>query len=115
MEPDKKEALIKKYLLGGYSYRQMEREYGIKRSVLNRWVLNAQGIPHSQSGSRKTVVLPVMPKKSSEESSTHVEQLQKQLDQQKLNNKLLTALIDIAEKELNIQIRKKSGTKRSSK
>jgi len=115
MEPEKKEELIKKYLLGGYSYRQMEREYGIKRSVLNRWVLDYQGIPHSQSGSRKTVVLPIMPKKSIEESSTDVEQLQKQLDQQKLNNKLLTAIIDIAEKELNIRIRKKSGTKRSSK
>ena len=42
---------------------------------------------------------------------TEVIELQKQLAQERLHNKLLTAMIDIAEKELKISIRKKYGTK----
>ena len=42
-------------------------------------------------------------------------ELKKQLAQERLRNKLLNAIIDIAEKELKIPIRKKSGTKPSSK
>ena len=38
-------------------------------------------------------------------------ELQKQLEQEQLHNKLLTAMIDIAEDELKIPIRKKYGTK----
>ena len=38
-------------------------------------------------------------------------ELQKQLEQERLHNKLLTAMIDIAEEELKIPIRKKYGTK----
>ena len=38
-------------------------------------------------------------------------ELQKQLAQERLQNKLLTAMIDIAEQELKIPIRKKYGTK----
>jgi len=40
-----------------------------------------------------------------------VEALQKELAKERLRNKLLTAIIDIAEEELKIPIRKKYGTK----
>ena len=38
-------------------------------------------------------------------------ELQQQLEQERLRNKLLTAIIDVAEEELKIPIRKKYGTK----
>jgi hypothetical protein len=41
-----------------------------------------------------------------------VKQLQEDLRKARLHNELLNAIIDIAEKELKIEIRKKSGTKR---
>jgi len=42
-------------------------------------------------------------------------ELQKQLEQERLHNKLLTAMIDIAEEELKIPIRKKYGTRQLKK
>ena len=44
-----------------------------------------------------------------------MEALKKELAQERLRNKLLTAMIDIAEEQLKIPIRKKSGTKRLKK
>ena len=46
-----------------------------------------------------------------EELPTDVKQLQEELRKAKLHNKLLNAIIDIAEDQLKIDIRKKSGTK----
>ena len=43
---------------------------------------------------------------------TDVTQLQQELRKAQLKNKLLNAIIDIAEEQLEIDIRKKSGTKR---
>ena len=44
--------------------------------------------------------------------SNEVKQLQQELRKAQLHNKLLNAIIDIAEEQLKIDIRKKSGTKR---
>jgi len=44
--------------------------------------------------------------------SNEVKQLQQELRKAQLHNKLLNAMIDIAEDQLKIDIRKKSGTKR---
>jgi len=41
-----------------------------------------------------------------------VKQLQKALRKAQLHNKLLNAIIDIAEEQLKVDIRKKSGAKR---
>jgi UDP-glucose 6-dehydrogenase len=46
-----------------------------------------------------------------EELPTDVKQLREELRKAKLHNKLLNAIIDIAEEQLKIDIRKKSGTK----
>ena len=46
-----------------------------------------------------------------EELPTDVKKLQEELRKAKLHNKLLNAIIDIAEAQLKIDIRKKSGTK----
>lgn len=47
--------------------------------------------------------------------AAQVQELQKQLAQEQLHSKLLTALIDVAEEELKIPIRKKYGTRQSKK
>jgi hypothetical protein len=44
--------------------------------------------------------------------SNEVKLLQQELRKAQLHNKLLNAMIDIAEDQLKIDIRKKSGTKR---
>ncbi|MCO5281658.1 MAG: hypothetical protein M9931_11500 [Chitinophagales bacterium] len=55
------------------------------------------------------------PKVAKEEEvplSHEVKQLQLELRKAQLHNKLLNAMIDITEEQLQIDIRKKSGTKR---
>jgi len=57
--------------------------------------------------------LSAMELKQTEELPKEIVALQKQLAQEKLHNKVLTAMIEIAETELKIPIRKKYGTKQS--
>jgi len=47
--------------------------------------------------------------------AAEIKHLQEQLEQERLHNRLLTAMIDIAEDELKIPIRKKYGTRQSKK
>ena len=57
-----------------------------------------------------------MPKKSmSQTESTEVKALKKALDEAKLKIRALDTMIDIAEEQLKIDIRKKSGARQSLK
>lgn len=101
------EAIIAEYLLGDTTYRELGAKHGVDFRAIHHWVTRFQGKP----------VKKVKPKiKSSDdlpqvELSIDVKQLQEELRKTKLHNKLLNAMIDIAEEQLKIDIRKKSGTK----
>lgn len=103
-----KEAIIAEYLLGGITYRKLEEKCGIDFRVIHSWVTKYQGKtlrkekPNNLANQAKQEApLP-----------TDVKQLQQELRKAQLHNKLLNAIIDIAEDQLKIDIRKKSGTKR---
>jgi transposase-like protein len=109
---DNKQEIINEYLLGKSGYRVLEKKYGVCRSAINRWVMDFQGRPRSKSRALKTVHLPLMKQQDTGETlPSEVIALQKELIQERLRNKLLTAIIDVAEEELKIPIRKKYGTK----
>ena len=108
---DKKESIINEYLIGGTSFRILEKKHGISRSTINRWVLGYQGFICIRKSPKESISLLEMKKEPAVVLPTEVIELQKQLAQERLHNKLLTAMIDIAEKELKIPIRKKYGTK----
>ena len=109
---DNKQEIIDEYLLGKSGYRILSKKYGVSRSAINRWVMDFQGWDRSKSRQLKTVHLPLMKQEDSKEKiPVDVAALQKELAQERLRNKLLTAIIDVAEKELKIPIRKKYGTK----
>jgi transposase-like protein len=108
---DKKEQIINEYLIGGISFRTLGRKYGVSRSTINRWVLEHQGFICLRKSSKESVTLLEMNKEPKEILSTEIIELQKQLEQERLHNKLLVAMIEIAEQELKIPIRKKYGTK----
>ena len=57
----------------------------------------------------------VMAKKNKRVLPTDVDTLQQALEQAELKIKALNTLIDVAEEQLKISIRKKSGAKQSSK
>jgi len=103
-----KEAIIAEYLMGGYTYRKLEEKHGVDFRLIHSWVTKFQGKPL-----RKTKPNSAKRQSSKEEIlPTDVKQLQEELRKAKLHNKLLNAIIDIAEDQLKIDIRKKSGTKR---
>lgn len=109
---DNKQEIINEYLLGKVGYRVLEKKYGVCRSAINRWVMDFQGRPRSKSRELKTVHLPLMKRQDTSEGlPKEVAALQKELAQERLRNKLLTAIIDVAEEELKVSIRKKYGTK----
>lgn len=108
---DKKQEIINEYLLGNCGYRQLAKKYGIGSTTLHRWVQKFQGFKPVKRSEKNEVILSDMKQGKKEKLSTDVLELQRQLAQERLRNKLLTAIIDVAEEELKIPIRKKYGTK----
>lgn len=62
-----------------------------------------------------TVTEPAMAKKSQPISAAEAETLKKALEEAQMKIKTLNTLIDVAEEQLKIDIRKKSGARQSSK
>lgn len=107
---DKRQKAVREYLLGGCTYRQLEKKYGISHATLNRCVLKYKA---QQQAKLNGVGLASDPMKPQPNQPASLEQLQKLLEQERLRNKLLNTMLDIAEEELQVPIRKKFGTKRS--
>ena len=118
---DIKNEAVREYLEDGRSYRELSKKYGVNRTTLNKWVLVHQGI-HNLPRSHKQVSYDLqqktLGKKSKQSVKEHqselekkIEVLEKQLEWEKLRTKAMDTLITVAERELNINIRKKPGTK----
>lgn len=101
-----KEAVIADYMTGNLSYRKLGIKYGIDFRLIHSWVMKYQGKKRKSSPKPKEAKVAEAP------LSNEVKQLQQELRKAQLHNKLLNAIIDIAEDQLKIDIRKKSGTKR---
>jgi transposase-like protein len=116
---------VQEYLLQGYSYRALAKKYGVSRSTINKWVLVYQGIhnigrSHKQNSydlGQKT--LGKRSKQPTQQQQNELEKkialLEKQLEWEKLKSHALDTMITVAERDLNIDIRKKHGTKQSEK
>lgn len=101
-----KEALVAEYLAGKISLRKLSAQYGIRHQKLHKWVQRFQG------RLKKKMALKMFDSTSNPEPiPTEIKQLQRELFKAQLHNKLLNAMIDIAEEQLHINIRKKSGAR----
>ena len=120
----RKEA-VREYLEDGIPYRALAKKYGVNRTTINRWVLVHQGIydiPRSQKQISYDLQQKTLGKKSKQVVAEHqselekkIELLEKQLEWEKLRSLALDTMISVAERELQIDIRKKPGTKQSEK
>jgi transposase len=83
----------------GTSFRTLAKKYGISHSRIYRMVKKEEtgGLPEGRE----------------EELPDDVKQLKELLRKERLKTELLNNIIDIADKELGTNIRKKSGTRRS--
>jgi len=106
---NQKEAIIAEYLRGGITYRELSAKYGIKHQTIHWWVQEFQG----KKRIRKPAVKKFTVEISHDETPlpSEVKDLQRELRKAQLHNKLLNAMIDIAEEQLHINIRKKSGAR----
>lgn len=115
----KKAEVVGAYLRGGVTLRELGLRHGIGVSTIHRWVKEyeraagatgqtaATGPPggSSKEGWEKLVA-------KDAELSADVRRLRKELEEARLYNRLLNAMIDIAEEQFEIPIRKKPGARR---
>jgi len=82
---------------GQLSYRSLVKKYGVPLATIHRMINSKQeeALPEDDS-------LP-----------DDVKSLKEALRKERLKNELLNSVIDIASKELGVDIRKKSGTRQS--
>ena len=103
--------ICEEYLKGNEGIRSLEKRYGLGNSRLTIW-LKSYGM-----GIRKTIYLPlgIMAAKKSQVGNPiedpSLKLLRKQLQDALLEKELYRRMVEVAERELQLDIRKKSGTK----
>ena len=121
---DIKQQCITEYLTQGTGYRKLAAKYGVSRTTINKWVMIHQGIhnlPPTQkqqkyylSGMKNnSKKLPADTKSDTDILQQKIALLEKQLAWEKLRVEALDTMINIAEKQLDITIRKKPGNQQS--
>ena len=97
------------YLSGEFSYGELMRKYQIKSiSNIKRWV------KEHQDQQQELLSSGMEPNQDKPKQDKSVKDLEAELKLAKLKILALETMIDVAEEQLNIEIRKKSGTKPSS-
>ena len=119
---DLKDKVIQEYLNTGCSYRKLQEKYGIGRATICNWVQVYQGIHGLPKTSlqQKHYISPMKRKQKEADANgaallEKITSLERQLKHEELRSVVLDKLIDVAEKQLNISIRKKPGTQQSMK
>ena len=90
--------------------RELEAKYGINFRTIHRWVKEAEAEYEPEELERTKQMRALAVKQR--EIPTEIKQLRKELEEARLKNELLDAMIEIAEEQFGIDIRKKRGAKR---
>lgn len=106
---DKRTEVVAAYVKGRGSFRELELKYGISGSTIHRWVKEHEAGKRPKRVARRTAEEAMTVKET--EMSADVKRLRKELEEARMYNKLLNAMIDIAEEQFEIPIRKKPGAK----
>ena len=123
---DLQNQIVQEYLATGCGYRKLQAKYGISRTTICKWVQIYQGIHDLPPTDlqQKHYISPMEREQKKKQQDAlgneaalqqKIAALEKQLAHQELRAEVLDTLINVAEKELNISIRKKPGTQQSSK
>ena len=111
---EEKMAMIQEYLTTDVSLSGMARKYHIGHSSIPRWMANF-GIPMPERVLPSTTMVQQNEKQTKaitiESLESQLKSLQAELEREKLKNLALSTMIDVAEEELHIEIRKKAGAK----
>jgi transposase len=104
MDKKKQSQIMNDHQVNGLSYRTLGKKYGVPISTLHDMINKRQRkyIKQEQASAAVDETLP-----------DDVKSLKEELRKAKLKIELQDMMIDIASKELGVDIRKKSGTRRS--
>ena len=103
-----KESIIAEKLTTKISYRKLGAKYKLSFQTLHQWVQDYQGKMRNRKSEKKIKLAAV---ESGDYLPTDVKKLQEELRKARLLNEILNEVINVAEAELKIPIRKKFGTK----
>lgn len=113
-----RERVLTAYYNSNESVDMIARRFQVKRDTVSSWVYRKRVTSKSKESS-KFVVSSVIPMKEEklpiEAMEERIRELEQQLAKEKMRSTCLDTMIDIAERELKIDIRKKSGAKQSKK
>ena len=93
-----REGIVEEYLTGETTYREVAEKYGYSLGTIHRWVKEAVRKRVAENGGRVE-----------DNAEEEIKRLREKLRRSELHNKLLNAMIDIAEGDLGVTIRKKRG------
>ena len=106
--------VVQDYLDTDISREELKKKYGLPgNGYIDRWILKF-GLSKPSEG--QISIYKAMSKETAKtdkekELQRKVDQLEKDLELERLRSRALDKMIDIAERDLKIPIRKKSGTK----
>ena len=112
-----KRLIVEQVSSGVIGTEEARRRYGIKgKSAILQWQRNLQEYGHCSLTLPKDYYPALSPKKSSKDLSSlelkaRIKQLERQLEDEQLSSEAYQRMINIAEKQFNIPIRKKPDTK----
>lgn len=113
--PSFKTKVVKDVLEGKYSKEEARRIHGIRsKSAVLYWIRDFYGIKNYRQPSEFEVAVKAQKEKISKEELTKIERLEAELIREKQRSALWKKMVEIAEEELGVEIRKKFGARQSS-
>lgn len=111
--PDFKFRVVQDVLQGKYSKEEARKIYGIKgKSAILYWIRQFSGQSNYQECTMPTMSLEDMKiKKNESAKDSKIKELEEQLRVETLRADLWQKMVDVAEEQLNVNIRKKYGAK----
>ena len=106
--------VVQEYLSTDQSQKELMLRYNIRgNNCITNWMrkFGLQAPSQQQIELQRTMAKEIEKTAKEQELESRVQQLQKQLEYEKLRTLALNTMIDIAERDLKITIRKKSGAK----
>ena len=112
-------AVIRDYFSSGLSKRALGRKYAIRsHGAVNRWLQQfGYALPKSESVNFENIIAANLSKKKPSKSAEplseqeQIRQLKRQLEDEQLRSEMYLRMIEIAETEYKIPVRKKPDTK----
>jgi transposase len=109
-----KRKVIEEYLSTGCSKLSLLHKYHIRyKSAIQKWMklYGYSDVKFKSSSKFDPIKTSILPGSTKEELKNRIKALEKQLEEEKLRSDAFSRVIEIAEKELHIPIRKKFNTK----